>query len=170
MTWPTLEPTRPARCSAGPNRQALATRSAPGDTPRQAGGCGTVPIPPTVLRILVVDDNQDAAECFALLLQLGGHTSRVAHTGEQAIPMAESFLPDVAFLDIGLPGMDGYELAQALRRRLGPSVLLVALTGWGGDEVRRLALSRGFDLHLTKPADPQVIDRLLAQRTRLPDR
>lgn len=170
MTWQTLEPHRPPPGEAGPRWHLLADRSASDLPPRQPGPSTPRRSGPAPLRILIVDDHADAADCFALLLQLGGHVSRVAHTGEQAITLAEAFLPDVAFLDIGLPGMDGHELAQALRRRLGPSVMLVALTGWGGEEARQLALASGFDLYLTKPADPKVIDRILAQRARLPGR
>lgn len=118
------------------------------------------------LRVLVVDDNQDAADSLAMLLEMDGHLSRVAHDGVQALVLAETFAPEVALLDIGLPGMDGYELAGALRERLGPSLLLVALTGWSGDDARTQALARGFDVHLTKPADPLEIDRLLLQRAR----
>lgn len=167
MLLPLLDPIRPAQRAARPAAQLLATRSPTGEAPRQAGDDGPAHLPVAMLRILVVDDNRDAAECFSLLLQLGGHISRVAHTGEQALAIAGSFRPDVAFLDIGLPGMDGYQVAQALRRSLGTTVLLVALTGWDGAEVRQRALAHGFDLHLTKPADPQAVDQLLARHGRL---
>ena len=170
MNSQTLELLRPRPCEAGARRHLLADRSPPETPPRQPGPHTPDRSGPTPLRILIVDDHTDAADCFALLLQLGGHVSRVAHSGQQAIALAEAFLPDVAFLDIGLPGMDGHELALALRRRLGPSVMLVALTGWGGEEARRLALENGFDHYLTKPADPRQIDEILAQRARLPGR
>lgn len=170
MTSQILEPRRLVPSDAEPRRPWMAGCSASDLPPRLPGPSAVDRGHPGPLRVLIVDDNADAADCFALLLQLSGHVSRIAHTGEQAMALAEAFLPDIAFLDIGLPDMDGHQLARALRRRLGPSVTLVALTGWGGEETRREALANGFDLHLTKPADPQAIDRILAQRARMPGR
>ena len=112
-------------------------------------------------RILVVDDNRDAADSLAMLLQMDGHEVRVAYAGKQALEIAASgFVPDVAILDLGLPDIDGYELARQLR--LDPKMqraTLVALTGWGQDEHKQRAREAGFDHHLTKPVDP---DRLVA--------
>jgi CheY-like chemotaxis protein len=110
-----------------------------------------------------VDDNVDAAESLAMLLRLGRHDVRTAHDGPTALQVAEAFRPEVVLLDIGLPRMDGYEVARQLREREGMGkALLVALTGYGQDEDRRRSLEAGFDAHLTKPADPSVLQRLLA--------
>jgi PAS domain S-box-containing protein len=113
-------------------------------------------------RILIVDDNADAGESLAMFLRLQGHVVRVAIDGQTAIDMATTEPPEVAFLDIGMPGMDGYELARRLRQQPAlESVTLVALTGWGQDEDRRRTQQAGFDFHLTKPAEPEVLGRLL---------
>jgi CheY-like chemotaxis protein len=125
------------------------------------------------LRILVVDDNVDAAESLAMLLELDGHETRIAHTGESAIDLALAFAPDAAFIDIGLPGLNGYQVAQRLRADVNgrESLLLVALTGWGADEDRRHAQAAGFDVHLVKPVDFEKLSEVLtigaisAQRT-----
>ena len=116
-------------------------------------------------RILVVDDNRDAADMLGSLLTTHGHEVVVAYDAAAALREAAGFKPDVGLLDIGMAGMDGYELARRLRgdrqlRRL----FLVAITGWGQEEDRRRALSAGFDAHLTKPADPDAIAALLASR------
>jgi len=126
-------------------------------------GDAAAPAPATFppRRILVVDDNVDTAESMAFLLRLKGHEIRVAHSGLTAIDAALSFAPEIVLLDIGLPGLDGYQVARKLRRH--PSLagaILVALTGYGQEEDRRLAREAGFDHHLTKPVDPQVIYRL----------
>jgi two-component system CheB/CheR fusion protein len=114
-------------------------------------------------RILVVDDNPDARDSLADLLRLTGHEVRTAQTGPKAIDVARLWPPDIALLDIGLPGMDGYELAGHLRAEpYGESLLLIALTGYGQDEDRRRTKQAGFDHHLTKPADPAVLAQLLA--------
>ena len=115
-------------------------------------------------RILIVDDNEEAAELLAILLGLRGHQTRIAYDGPSALAVAASFGPDVAFLDIGLPGMSGHELAR--RFRADPALagtLLIALTGWGGQEDRRRTREAGFDHHLTKPADAASIEGILAQ-------
>jgi CheY-like chemotaxis protein len=111
-------------------------------------------------RILVVDDNIDAAETVALLLAQEGHETRVAHDGETALANAEEFHAEVVLLDLGLPGLSGLEVARRLRRQAHTpeSVLLVALTGWGSEEDRRQAQSAGFDRHLVKPVE---LDKLL---------
>lgn len=113
-------------------------------------------------RVLVVDDNVDAADTLATFLDMLGLQTEQAHDGPTALAAAPGFAPDVVLLDIGLPGMDGYEVARALRAdpRLG-RVRLVALTGWGADEDRRRALAAGFDHHLTKPVDLTVLEELL---------
>jgi CheY-like chemotaxis protein len=113
-------------------------------------------------RILVVDDNTDAAESLAILLNLDGHTTRVVHDGESALSAATEFLPDAVFLDIGMPGMNGYETARRLRGTHGGSLRLIALTGWGTEQDRRLAQDAGFDHHLVKPVDPAMLGPVLA--------
>jgi signal transduction histidine kinase/ActR/RegA family two-component response regulator len=127
-----------------------------------AAGAG---LPPACCRILVVDDNRDAADMLSRFLTSAGHAVAVAHDGEAALRRAETFAPQICLLDIGMPGMDGYELAVRLRNDLQLSELfLVAITGWGQEEDRRRALAAGFDAHLTKPADPVAIAGLIAER------
>ena len=114
-------------------------------------------------RILLVDDNIDAAEALAVLLQMSGHEVHVAYDGESALDAAAQFWPSVVVLDIGLPGMDGFEVCRLLRQRAGLGrALLVALTGYGGDEIRGRTIEAGFDHHLTKPVDPSDLIRLVA--------
>jgi YD repeat-containing protein len=116
-------------------------------------------------RILVVDDNRDAADMLTSLLTARGHNVRVAYDGEDALREARVFKPEVALLDIGMAGMNGYEVATRLRADSKLSGLfLVAITGWGQKEDRKLAFSAGFDTHLTKPADPDTVTALLATR------
>jgi CheY-like chemotaxis protein/two-component sensor histidine kinase len=115
-------------------------------------------------RILVADDNQDAANTLALLLRLAGHDVRTAHGGYAALTLASEFHPDFALLDIGMPDLNGYEVARQLRLTDGgKNVRLIALTGWGQDEDKRRAHDAGFDHHLTKPVDPRRLDALLSQ-------
>jgi CheY-like chemotaxis protein len=116
------------------------------------------------LRILVVDDHVDAAKSLATVLALKGHLTEVAHSGLSALTMAAEFRPDVAFLDIGMPGMDGYETAREVRKIAGlEAVLLIALTGWGTQMDRARSAKAGFDHHLTKPAALDAVDVLLAK-------
>jgi PAS domain S-box-containing protein len=116
---------------------------------------------PRVRRILVVDDNVDAAELLAAVLKLTGHQTRTAHDGYEALATAEDFRPDAIFLDIGLPGIDGYEVAKRLRAAPGFGAMLVALTGWGAEDDKRHAKEAGFDFHLTKPVERAQIEDLL---------
>jgi CheY-like chemotaxis protein len=97
------------------------------------------------------------------MLTFKGHDVKVAVDGVQAIEMALAFVPHVAFLDIGMPRMDGHDAARRIRDRLGRQVMLVALTGWGQDEDKRRSLESGFDHHLTKPPEPDVLDKLIAE-------
>jgi CheY-like chemotaxis protein len=113
---------------------------------------------PGVQRILVVDDNADAADVLAEALRTYGHHVLVAHDGAGALAAAAAFAPDAAVLDIGLPGMDGYELARRLRAELsGRPPRLVALTGYGQDGDRAKAREAGFDVHLVKPVDLDAV-------------
>jgi PAS domain S-box-containing protein len=117
-------------------------------------------------RVLIVDDNRDAAESLSMLLELSGHEVRVAHLGSAALTLAQSLRPDIALLDIGMPDLSGYEVARALRLEPWATDLqLIALTGWGQDEDRRRALEAGFDYHLTKPIDLDQLQRLMASRS-----
>ena len=114
-------------------------------------------------RILVVDDNADAAESLAALLAINGHETRLAHDGLQAVEEARAFKPDVVFLDIGMPALDGHETARRIRREpWGKDMVLVALTGWGQTEDRRRSQEAGFNHHLVKPADPTVVVKLIS--------
>ena len=116
------------------------------------------------VRVLLVDDNVDAAESLAMLLRLWGHEVAVAHDGPDALRAAEAQRPEFALLDIGLPGMDGYELARRLRPQPGfGQTILVALTGWGQEEDRRRSKEAGFDHHLVKPVELSALQELLAQ-------
>lgn len=116
------------------------------------------------LRVLVVEDNEDVARSLAMLLELWGHNAEVVHRPEAALDAAHAHPPAVVLLDIGLPGMDGYQLAKKLRLQQGcEKVVLVAMTGYGQDEDRRRAEEAGFDHHLVKPVDPDVLQQLLAR-------
>lgn len=116
------------------------------------------------LKIMVADDNVDAAEMLAFLLQAHGHVTEVVHNGHAALNLARDFGPDVALLDIGMPGMNGYEVAKALRQIPSlANMTLVALTGWGGEQDRALSREAGFDRHLIKPVDMEVIESLFAE-------
>ena len=116
------------------------------------------------LSVLVVDDNRDAAESLALLLRLRGHETATAHDGRKALQMALDTKPDVVLLDLGLPGLDGFEVCRALRDQ-GCPAYVVAVTGYGRDTDRRRSKSAGFDAHLVKPVDPEGLVRLLAEAT-----
>jgi PAS domain S-box-containing protein len=113
-------------------------------------------------KVLIVDDNEDAAEMCATFLELAGQDVRRAHSGRSALALAEAFKPRVVLLDIGLPDISGYEVARILRRApWATDLLLVAVTGWGQDEDKQRAMEAGFDHHLTKPIEPGELERLL---------
>ncbi|MDQ6893667.1 MAG: hybrid sensor histidine kinase/response regulator [Acidobacteriota bacterium] len=138
--------------------------------PVAAGAQSTLPAAGTELaplgprRVLVVEDHVDAAEGLAALLRMGEHDVRTAYDAAAALEACETFSPEVVLLDIGLPGMDGYELARHLRRRLGETVVIVALTGFGQDEDRRRSREAGIDEHLLKPLRSEAIDEVLSRR------
>jgi signal transduction histidine kinase/CheY-like chemotaxis protein len=114
-------------------------------------------------RILLVEDNRDSANSLALALRLQGHDVQTAYDGADGLAAADTFRPEVAILDIGLPRLNGYQIARRLREEpWGKAMLLLALTGWGQDDDRRQAQAAGFDHHLTKPVDNAALDRLLA--------
>ena len=112
-------------------------------------------------RVLVVDDNRDAADSIAVLLQLMGADVTVAYSAESALPLLDRCRPTLAILDLGLPGMDGFQLAREIRARLGTSIKLVALTGWGQADARRRSHEAGFDQHLIKPVDLASVESLV---------
>jgi CheY-like chemotaxis protein len=115
------------------------------------------------LRVLVVDDNRDAADSCATLLELSGHRVKTAYSGKRALELGESFRPDVILLDIGLPDVNGYEVARRIRTSgWGGKLPLVAVTGWGQDDDRRRAFDAGFDHHLTKPVAPEAVESLMS--------
>ncbi len=117
--------------------------------------------------VLIADDNRDAADSLALLLQMSGYELHVGHSGREALALAQRERPDALVLDIGMPGMNGYELARHIRQEAwGRDVLLVAVTGWGQQEDRERSRAAGFDHHLTKPVDPDALQGLLADYAR----
>jgi CheY-like chemotaxis protein len=118
---------------------------------------------PRRFKILVVDDNHDSALSMAMMLQIMGHDTRTAHDGESALSTAETFLPEVVLLDIGLPKLNGYEVAQRIREQdWGQSMFLIAVTGWGQDEDRQRSREVGLNLHMVKPVEPAALEKLLA--------
>jgi CheY-like chemotaxis protein len=132
--------------------------------PAQIVGAAAMPSsPPRPLRVLIADDNRDSAESLGMLLEMSGHVVYLAHDGLDALAAAAEKLPDIALLDIGMPGMDGYEVATNIRRETwGSNMTLIAITGWGQEDNKRLARTAGFDHHLTKPMDSAVLDSILA--------
>ena len=119
---------------------------------------------PPGVRILVADDNRDAADTLCRILALYGYEVRSAYDGAAALEVCESFQPDVAVLDIGMPVRTGYEVARELRARRGADLRLIALTGWGTEGDVQRARDAGFDHHLTKPADPGVLNEMIISR------
>jgi CheY-like chemotaxis protein len=113
------------------------------------------------LRVLVVDDNADAAESLGMLLEARGKEVRIAYDGLEALEAAGDFDPEIVLLDIGMPKMSGYEVAKRLRAERGDSVLIVAITGWGQEDDRRRAREAGFDHHFTKPVDYEALLELI---------
>ena len=127
--------------------------------------------PPTRRRILVVDDNRDAADSLAMLLDRAGNETRTAYDGAAAVDAAALFRPQVVLLDIGLPTIDGYEAARQIRDQpWGADMALVALTGWSQDEHRQKSKAAGFDAHLVKPANLTALSKLLADLVTAEDR
>ena len=115
-------------------------------------------------KILVVDDNHDSALSMSMMLSIMGHETRTAHDGETAVATAETFLPDVVLLDIGLPKLNGYEVAQRIREKAwGESMYLIAVTGWGQEEDRQRSSEVGLNLHMVKPVEPAALEKLLAE-------
>ena len=112
----------------------------------------------------MVDDNRDSADSLAMLCELSGHEVHTAYDGLEAVKAAAQFQPDVILLDIGLPGLNGYEVARRIRcQSRDKEMMLVALTGWGQEEDRDRTKEAGFDAHLVKPVDFDVLTKLLAK-------
>jgi CheY-like chemotaxis protein len=121
----------------------------------------------SALRILVVDDNRDAADSLATLLEMNGHTGLVAYDGPSALEKAEKMRPHVALVDIGMPGMNGFELAEKISQApWGKKTMLVAVTGWGAKSDRARSKEAGFAYHLTKPVDYDTLATLIAAAVR----
>jgi PAS domain S-box-containing protein len=152
--------------SEGPGRGTEVTIRLPAVSPRARSSArlaGPVDRPAThPARILVVDDNADAAESLVYLLRAAGHDVQMAHNGPSALQLAAVVQPHAVLLDIGLPGMNGYEVAERLRQQpADPRPLLVAITGYGQQDDRRRALEAGFDHHFVKPVDIHALESLL---------
>jgi CheY-like chemotaxis protein len=114
-------------------------------------------------RILIVDDNKDGADSLAMLLKLGGHETFTASDGREALARFAEFCPDVVLLDIGLPGMSGFEVCRRIRGHPGGrESMLIAVTGWGQEEDRQRSFEAGFDGHLVKPVNHDLLMQLLA--------
>jgi CheY-like chemotaxis protein len=116
---------------------------------------------PTRRRVLVVDDCQDTAESLALLVRLWGHEARTAYRGQAALEAFRRHRPHVTLLDLGLPGMTGFDVAREVRKLEGAGPLLVAITGFGREQDVQRCWEAGFNLHLLKPVDPDTLERLL---------
>ena len=114
-------------------------------------------------RVIVIDDNRDAASVMAMLVDELGGECETAHDGESGLMAMQTYRPDLALVDIGMPGLDGYETCRRIRRQFGDDLLVVALTGFGQEQDKEQAASAGFNGHLTKPADPAALGRLLVQ-------
>ena len=150
--------------SAGPGQGTTLTVTLPkavGATQKPMPSAGDL-VPVVACRILVAEDIPDAAEMMRVMLECMCHAVRVARDGVEAVALAEEFQPQMALLDIGMPRMDGYEAARRIRQALGTDVILVAVTGWGQEEDKRRAREAGFDHHLTKPTEPEALERLVA--------
>lgn len=143
---------------------SLPTAAAPTAAAAQQWGRPERPAAQSPRRILVVDDNRDSADSLALLLRLQGHETRVAYDGRAAVAEAERFRPEVVLLDLGLPKLDGIQACRRIRAEpWGRSMTIVALTGWGQEKDRRRSKEAGFDEHVVKPVEAQVLARLLSK-------
>jgi CheY-like chemotaxis protein len=134
-----------------------------------AAEAAPAPTPTMARRVLVADDNRDGAEIMSLLLQQYGYEVTVAHSGTEALTAAAQVVPEIAILDIGMPGMNGYEVARRIRAEAwGKQMMLIALTGWGQEEDKKKAFEAGFDHHLIKPIDPDALETLMASGNSTP--
>ena len=147
----------PGRGSRFTVRMPLCARPAPGEPEPAAAGAA-----PGRSRILIIEDNEDARQMLQMLLVLAGHDVEAAADGPSGVEIARRKRPDIAVIDLGLPGMDGYEVARRLRKEPRPDLRLIALTGYGQAEDRRKTLEAGFDMHLVKPVDPARLSVAIA--------
>ncbi len=123
----------------------------------------SVAAPPELARsVVVIDDNEDSAELMGMYVSELGCVSQIAHDGESGLELVQRVRPEIVLLDIGMPGIDGYETCRRIRQSLGASVTVIAMTGWGQDRDKQRAKEAGFDAHLTKPVDPAALNELLA--------
>jgi CheY-like chemotaxis protein len=157
--------------SAGPGQGSEFTITLPlavaAEVDQDRQGAGTAPR--VALRILVADDSQDGADSLAFLLKAAGHEVHTAYDGRSAIQLAEQHRPDAVLLDIGMPEVSGYDVARAIRREAwGRSMRLIALTGWGQAEHRRRSIEVGFDDHLVKPVELDLLENVLQLGTAAP--
>jgi PAS domain S-box-containing protein len=121
------------------------------------------PVAPPGVRVLIADDNRDAADTLGRILSLYGYEVRTAYDGSAALEVCETFRPHAAVLDIGMPVRTGYDVARVLRARRGAELRLIALTGWGSEDDVQRAREAGFDHHLTKPADPRMLNEMISR-------
>jgi PAS domain S-box-containing protein len=154
--------------SAGPGKGSefivrLPRRTLAGSLPPPT--TATAPAQANKRRVLIADDNRDAADSISMLLQMAGHEVTVAYDGQQALESIETLRPEVALLDIGMPGLDGFEVARRVRLDIRiRNTLLIAVTGWGQASDKARALAAGFDLHFTKPVEPATLIELLGKK------
>jgi CheY-like chemotaxis protein len=114
-------------------------------------------------RVVIIDDNEDAADTMSMLVEQLGGSARMAHDAVSGLAAVQEFQPDIVFLDIGMPGIDGYETCRRIRQKPSKKhIVIVAITGWGQSQDKQRALDAGFDVHLTKPVDPVALSRVLA--------
>jgi len=141
-------------------RRTVFWQSPDDGTPRPSGAAP----PRERCKVLVVDDNRDAADSLALILEMSGHSVSVAHSGREALEMGSREQPAAVILDIGMPDMSGYDVAGHIRGEpWGRNAFLLAVTGWGQENDKELARTAGFDQHLTKPVDADQVEELLAR-------
>lgn len=148
--------------------KAIATNETPPGSPRPAGTRDGSPA--TARRVLLVDDNRDSADSLAMLLRVAGHTVETANDGLAAVEAAERLRPELLFLDLGMPRLNGYDACRRIRQQpWGRDVTVIALTGWGSEEDRRRTREAGFDHHLVKPLDLAMLEDLLTMLGTVPD-
>ena len=121
--------------------------------------------PPSLLRVLIVDDNRDAADILSHILVFSGYATQVVYSGWQALLTVREFVPDIVLLDISMPELDGFQVAEQIRTMAGiPQPLLIAFTAWCDDATKLRARNAGFDLHIAKPVDTDALQEALALR------
>ncbi len=145
---------------------ALKPSAAPIPSPGAAAPANNSPPTATARRILLIEDNSDACETLSLLLRMLGHHIESAATGPEGVARAVASRPQIALIDLGLPGLDGFEVARQIRAALGEAVLLVALSGYTQEEDRRRAQEAGFDAHLPKPIEIEELNRILSDKSK----